>query len=87
MKTPGVRFAATEQVLDRELDLVSTAISMVATGGASRVQLAGLRFGGQLMDEARLLARSAGVRVAPLWSADDGDGVGLSVEGARDVGQ
>jgi hypothetical protein len=87
MESSQARFAATAQILDRELDVVSAAISMVATGGASRVRLAGLRFGEQLLDEARLLARSAGVQVTPLWSADDDDGIGLSVEEAGDAGQ
>jgi hypothetical protein len=77
---------ATAQVLDRELDLVSTAISMVSSGAAPRVRLAGLRFGEQLLDEAMLLARSAGVRVTPLWPGADDDGVGLSMERAPDVG-
>ena len=76
---------ATAQVLDRELDLVSTAISMVASGAAPRVRLAGLRFGEQLLDEAMLLAHSAGVRVTPLWPGADDDGVGLSVERDPDV--
>jgi hypothetical protein len=87
MESSRARYAATAQILDLELDVVSTAISMVATGGASRVRLAGLRFGEQLLEEARLLARSAGVQVTPLWSADDDDGVGLSVEEDRDAGQ
>jgi len=77
---------ATAQVLDLELDLVSTAISMVASGAAPRVRLAGLRFGEQLLGEARLLARSAGVQVTPLWPGADDDGVGLSVERPLDVG-
>jgi hypothetical protein len=77
---------ATAQTLDLELDLVSTAISMVASGAAPRVQLAGLRFGEQLLGEARLLARSAGVRVTPFWPGADDDGVGLSVERSLDVG-
>jgi hypothetical protein len=85
MESSQASFAATARILDCELDVVSTAISMVATGGASRVRLAGLRFGGQLLDEARLLARSAGVQVTPLWSASD-DEVGLSVEEAGDAG-
>jgi hypothetical protein len=87
MKSSRARFVATAQVLDLELDVVSTAISMVATGGASRVRLAGLRFGSQLLQEAKLLGRSAGVQVTPLWPADDDDGIGLSVEEARDGGQ
>jgi hypothetical protein len=77
---------ATAQVLDLELELVSTAISMVASGAAPRVRLAGLRFGEQLLGEARLLARSAGVQVTPLWPGADDDGVSLSVERPLDVG-
>ncbi len=86
MERSQASFAVTAQVLDRELDVVSTAILMVATGGASRVRLAGLHFGGQLLGEARLLARSAGVQVTPLWSAGDDEDVGLSVEEDCDAG-
>jgi hypothetical protein len=87
MRSSRARFTATAQVLDLELDVVSTAIAMVATGGASRVLLAGLRFGEQILPVAMLRGRSAGVQVTPLWSADDDDGIDLSVEEARDGGQ
>ena len=78
---------AAEQVLDRELELVRTAISMVASGGASRVRLGGLCFGEQLLDQAGSLGRAAGVRVTPVWTASDGGGVGFSVEEARGAGR
>ena len=52
---------------------------MVAAGGAPRVVLAGLRFGEQLLAPARAMAGEAGVRIVPLWTADDA-GADLAVE-------
>ena len=86
-RVPRPGFAVTAQVLDRELDVVSTAISMVASGGAltRAARRAALRRDSSWARPGSL-ARSAGVQVTPLWSADDDDGVGLSVEEDRDDG-
>jgi hypothetical protein len=65
--------------LDHELDLVRSAIAMVAAGQATRVVLGGLRFGEQLVAPAREMAAGTGVRVVPLWRADD-SGADLAVE-------
>ncbi|HZW01510.1 MAG TPA: hypothetical protein VFF55_08070 [Candidatus Deferrimicrobium sp.] len=86
METSRAPLGAAEQVLDRELELVRSAISMVASGGASRVRLGGLCFGEQLLDQAGSLGRAAGVRVTPVWTASDGGGVGFSVEEVRGAG-
>jgi len=65
--------------LEHELDLVRSAIAMVAAGGARRVVVAGLHFGDQLVEPARRMALQAGVRVVPLWPLDE-RGVDIAVE-------
>lgn len=67
------------RTIERELELVRGAVDMVASGGAPRVQLAGLRFAGQLLAPSRRMALQAGVRIVPLWHADEA-GVDIAVE-------
>ena len=67
------------RTLDQELGLVRDAIVLVARGGAPRVVVANLRYGEQLLDRARLLAREANVRIVPLWMPDDA-GTDIAVE-------
>lgn len=67
------------RTIERELELVRGAVDMVASGGAPRVQFAGLRFAGQLLAPARRMALQAGVRIVPLWHADEA-GVDIAVE-------
>jgi hypothetical protein len=69
--------------LDHELDLVRSAVAMVAAGHATRIVLSGLRFGEQLVAPAREMAATAGVRIVPLWGADE-SGADLAVERERD---
>ena len=57
--------------LDSELRLVHEAILMVAAKAVPRVDVAGLRLGAQIIDAAQRLAEAAGVRLVPLWSADE----------------
>ena len=66
-----------------ELDLVRDAIRMVATGSATRVTVASLHFGDQLLESARTMAQQAGVRIVPLWSADE-SGADIMVERLSD---
>ncbi len=67
------------RTLEREMRLIRGAIALVASGGAPRVIVAGLRLGEQLLDSSSRIAREAGVRLVPLWSADEA-GVDLSIE-------
>ena len=69
--------------LEHELRLIREAIAMVASGGAPRVVLAGIRFGETLLDPSRRLALEAGVRIVPLWRADEA-GVDIAVERIRE---
>ena len=68
--------------LDGELRLVHEAILMVATKGAPRVVVAGLRLGAQVLDPARRLAEASGVRLVPLWTADE-EHLDIRVEAAE----
>jgi hypothetical protein len=80
MDTAVPRRQPTVRQIDRELDLVAGAIRMVASGEATTVRLAGLRFGEHLLAQAVLDGRMVGVRVSALWTSTDEGPVGLVVE-------
>lgn len=67
------------ETLEREAALVRDAIALVATGGAPRTIVAGLRLGDELLRSAQRMALEAGVRIVPLWHADEA-GVDIAVE-------
>ena len=69
--------------LEFEMGLIREASAMVAWGAAPRVILAGIRFGETLLDPGRRLALEAGVRLVPLWPADEA-GADLAVERIRE---
>jgi hypothetical protein len=71
------------ETIERELRLVREAIALVASGGASRVVVGGIRLGEALLLPAGQLALEAGVRIVPLWTADEA-GVDLVVERIRE---
>jgi hypothetical protein len=65
--------------LEHEMRLITEAIALVASGGAPRAVVAGLRFGDELLHSARRVALEAGVRIVPLWRADEA-GVDIAVD-------
>jgi hypothetical protein len=67
------------EVLSLEWRLIAEAVRLVASGGAPRVTVAGLRFGDQLLEEARDLAVHSGVRVVPRWPTDEA-GLDVTIE-------
>lgn len=69
--------------LEHEMRLIREAIALVASGGAPRVVVAGIHFGETLLDPGRRLALDAGVRLLPLWRADEA-GADLSIERIRE---
>jgi hypothetical protein len=71
--------AAVARTLESEMDLIRHAIAMVAGGGASRVTVANLRLAETLLAPAILLAAETGVRLVPLWTADDA-GLDITIE-------
>ncbi|MDL2335426.1 MAG: hypothetical protein QFC55_05295 [Chloroflexota bacterium] len=64
---------------ERELRMVREAIAMVASGASSRVVVAGISAGDQILDAARRLGLEAGVRVNRL-SQQENRGADLAVE-------
>ncbi len=63
--------AVVRRELDRELDVVASAIAMVAAGAAPRVTVSSLRFGAQLLEAARRMTVGTAVRVVPLYGTDE----------------
>ncbi len=76
-----VEFDATqaEAALGDELRLVTDAIDAVAAGAASSVSLVNISFGEELLKRAQALAASHGLRVRPIFPADE-HGADLVVE-------
>jgi hypothetical protein len=72
-ETPGPGFDAslTSSILEHELRLVSEAIDVVASGQFPSVTVAGLRFGTELLPRAQAVASGRGLRVRPLFHADE----------------
>jgi hypothetical protein len=71
METASSGDLALARQLDGEMRLVREAILMVASHGAPRVVVAGLLLGAQILGPAQSLAEASGVRLVPLWSADE----------------
>ncbi len=77
------RFSDTVPVtIDRELELIRTAIAMVASGGSPRVVVAGLRFGDQILPRAQAMAYLNGLQVTPQWTLDENQ-TSIAVERRR----
>lgn len=70
---------AVPRKLDSELAMIRAAIDLVASGGAPRVVVAGLRFAEPLLTPAREMAAESGVRIVPVWTAAE-DSADLAVE-------
>lgn len=71
-----------QRQLDGELRLVREAILMVSAKGAPAVLVAGLGLGEAVLDATRRLALESGVRVLPMWTADERH-VDIRVEALR----
>ena len=57
--------------IDREIELVISAVNLVAAGGAPSVMVAGLRLTEPVIDIVQPIAATAGVVLEPLWAADE----------------
>lgn len=75
----GVSDDTDAPLTEGELRLVRQAILMVSSYGTPRVVVAGLRFGGVILERCEALADEAGVRIVPLPTAN-GDRLDLAVE-------
>jgi len=58
---------------EHELDLIRTALALMATGGATRITVLGLRLEQGLVHEASILARDAGLRLQVTRDGPRGD--------------
>ena len=70
---------AVTATLEHEMQLINEAIALVASGTTARTVVAGLRLGDQLLPSAQRMALQAGVRLVPLWHADE-HGLDIAVE-------
>lgn len=57
--------------LDREVELLASAIRMVASGGAPSTTIGGLRLAAAALEIVRPMADEAGVVIVPLWGPDE----------------
>ena len=73
----------TATALEHELSLVGEALAAVGSGRLSKVTIAGLWFGAELLPSARAASFGRGVRVRPLIQADE-HGTDLVVERIAD---
>jgi hypothetical protein len=60
-----------QAAIDREVELVTSAIDLVASGGASTTIVAGLRLTESVIEIVRPLAVERRVVVEPLWGPDE----------------
>jgi hypothetical protein len=73
-----------DRALERETALVDSAVEMVATGHAVRMQLGGLAFADALLDHARRIGAERGVRVTAQWGVGE-EGLAMVFEPAGDA--
>jgi len=69
----------TVTTIDREMEIVRSAIEMVGSGASRRVVLGGLHFAQELIRPAQRMALGRGARIVPLWNTDESGG-DLAVE-------
>jgi len=62
----GVRSA-----IDREVELVTSAVDLIASGGAPSAMVGGLRLADAVLEIVTPHALAVGVAVEPLWSSDE----------------
>ena len=60
-----------QRAIDREVELVTSAINLVASGGASSTMVIGLRLTDAVIEIVQPLAAQRGVVVEPLWGPDE----------------
>jgi hypothetical protein len=60
-----------ESAIDREVELVTSAINLVASGAAPSATVGGLRLAGAIMEIVVPRARAASVTLEPLWGPDE----------------
>ena len=59
------------RTIDREAELLSSAVNLVASGGAASATVGGLRLAEAAMDIVRPMAEGLGLILEPLWGPDE----------------
>ncbi len=72
MGTTASESSDVQRTIDREVDLIASAIDLVASGGATATTVAGLRLADAALAIVRPRADASGVIVEALWGADEG---------------
>lgn len=67
MKDPESVTADVQRSIDREVDLVMSAVDLVASGGATSTMVVGLRLTDAVIEIVRPRAVAKGVLLEPLW--------------------
>jgi hypothetical protein len=60
-----------QRAIDREVELVTSAINLVASGGAPSTMVIGLRLTDAVVEIVQPMAAQRGVVVEPLWGPDE----------------
>ena len=63
--------ADVRRTIDREVELVMSAVNLVASGGAPSASVIGLRLTDAVIEIVGPRASAVGVVLEPLWSADE----------------
>ena len=74
----GLDEPSARDAIDHELALVESAMALIEAGASTRVTLAGLRFGRQILEHSAVARFRGRVRLEPLWHLD-GSGCDISV--------
>ena len=71
MKEPGASQRELDHAIDHEVELVTSAINLVASGGAPSSLVVGLHLTDSVIEIVRPLAAQRGVVVEQLWGPDE----------------
>ena len=71
MKEPAAQAADLRSAIDREVELVMSAVNLVASGAAPSATVGGLRLVDAVLEIVSARAGVAGVTLEPLWGPDE----------------
>jgi hypothetical protein len=71
VKDPESEAIHVRRTIDREVELVLSAVNLVASGGAPSTMVVGLRLTDAVVEIVRPIAIDRGVVLEPLWTADE----------------
>jgi hypothetical protein len=71
MNDPGASARELQQAIDHEVELVTSAINLVASGGAPSSLVVGLHLTDSVIAIVRPMAAERGIVVEELWGADE----------------